>query len=365
MEKASDSIRLNAEDLDQIRATVDWQALFHGLRLQKAERRSKPDDWWAFSPFHDEKTPSFHMRPGGVWYDFSVGEGGGPIELVQRLEGGNCFEAGRFILENGWAALPAGASQAGRHSGERAPEPSASPENTPIRQDLRPLLVYHDALAERGLSEETCAELGNGYLGQGRSPLRGRIVFQVADARAPRKSDGALTRVILSHLGRAVSDGQQPKYLFYEGFHKSAELYGQDRLWLEPEAAAQIQATGAILLTEGPMDVAMAHEAGLLNAVASFGSALSDAQAAKLAAMAQQHGVERIVIAYDRDEAGAMGAAKAAERLSDLGLKPEIFDWGQPIGRTASGPAHIPDTIGDLADCTAAQLSWLRGKALL
>lgn len=43
------------------------------------------------------------MGPGGLWFDFSIGEGGGAIELIQKLEGGNCFEAGRFILENGWA----------------------------------------------------------------------------------------------------------------------------------------------------------------------------------------------------------------------------------------------------------------------
>lgn len=92
-----DIARLCAENLDEIRASVDWQALFAGLGLRKAEQKSKPSDWWAFSPFHDEKTPSFHMAAGGVWYDFSIGEGGGPIELVQRLEGGNCYEAGRSI----------------------------------------------------------------------------------------------------------------------------------------------------------------------------------------------------------------------------------------------------------------------------
>ena len=89
-----DTLRLTGAHLDEIRASVNWQALFAGLGLRKAEAKSKAHDWWAFSPFHEEKTPSFHMAPGGVWYDFSIGEGGGPIELVQRLEGGNCYEAG-------------------------------------------------------------------------------------------------------------------------------------------------------------------------------------------------------------------------------------------------------------------------------
>lgn len=375
METEPDTIRLEPENLDEIRASVDWQALFTGLGLKKAAQRSKPTDWWAFSPFHEEKTPSFHMRPGAVWYDFSLGEGGGPIELVQRLERCNCFEAGRLILKRGWAtaSITTGvtkavtASQTGRtrHKVRDALAPDDAPQNATIRQDLRPLCTWHETLDARGLSEETCAALGIGYLAQGRSPLKGRIVFQVADARVTKKSDGDKVRVVLSHLGRAVSDDQSPKYLFYEGFHKSAELYGQDRLWLEPDAAEQIGQTGAILLTEGPMDLAVAHEAGLRNVVASFGSALSETQAVTLRQLAGFHCVDTVVIAYDRDDAGCKGAAKAAALIAAQGLAPLIFDWEAPVGQTRTEPAHIPDTITDLAEFTPDQLAWLRQRRLL
>ena len=375
METDTDTIRLEPEHLDEIRASVDWQALFTGLGLKKVTQRSKPADWWAFSPFHDEKTPSFHMRPGGVWYDFSIGEGGGPIELVQRLERCNCFEAGRLILERGWAtasvtlgvtdAITGSQTRRTRHKVRDALIPDDAPQNAAIRQDLRPLCTWHEALEERGLSEETCATLGIGYLAQGRSPLKGRIVFQVADARVTKKSEGDKVRVILSHLGRAISNEQSPKYLFYEGFHKSAELYGQDRLWLDREAAEQIGQTSAILLTEGPMDLAKAHEAGLRNVVASFGSALSEAQAVTLRQLAGFHCVEDVIVAYDRDEAGCRGAAKAAALLEAQGLRPRVFDWDAPVGQTSAGPAHIPDTITDLAEFSTEQLAWLRTRRLL
>jgi hypothetical protein len=59
---APDTVRLTPEHLDEIRASVDWQAMFVGLGLRKAEGKSKPNDWWAFSPFHEEKTPGFHKR---------------------------------------------------------------------------------------------------------------------------------------------------------------------------------------------------------------------------------------------------------------------------------------------------------------
>ncbi len=373
--RATDTLRLSPENLDEIRASVDWQALFAGLGLRKAEGKSKPGDWWAFSPFHDEKTPSFHMAAGGVWYDFSIGEGGGPIELVQRLEGGNCYEAGRMILERGWAHASVDLGQpvtTARDSVRRgvtdavtAEPDDTEPANAPIRQDLLKMCEYHPAIEARGVSEETCDLLGIGYLPQGRSTLKGRIVFQVADARVTAKSDGQRTRVILSHLGRAVGDDAEPKYLFYQGFRKSDELYGQEMPWLHEDAVEQARATGAILLTEGPFDVAKAVEAGFCNVVGSFGAALSKAQAAKLVDLSRFLGTETIRIAFDRDKAGQDGAIRAAERLQAQGLKTEIFDWNAPMARGASGDVFIPDEVQDLADLSTKQLKWLRQRGWL
>ena len=358
----TETVRLTAAHLDQIRATLDWQALFDGLGLRKATRKSKANDWWAFSPFHEEKTPSFHMSKGGVWYDFSIGEGGGAIELVQRLKSCNCYEAGKFILENGWAHLAPVTTDNHQPS---QPSQNPSPENAPIRQDLIPLTSYHELLEQRGISEETCTLLGIGYLGQGRSPLKGRIVFQVADGRVTKKSDGKRTRVIISHLGRAVSGNQEPKYLFYEGFHKTAELYGQELLWLHEDAAEQIRATGAILLTEGTFDTAKAIEAGLRNVVACFGASLSETQARKLKALADHFGISKINILFDRDKAGKTGAEKAAALLKQFDLEGQVFDWEKPVAKTKTGEIRISSSINDLADMSTTQITWLRDRGLL
>ncbi len=366
--------RLRPEHLDELRATIDWQALFAGLGLRKAEGKSKPNDWWAYSPFHEEKTPSFHMGPGGIWFDFSIGEGGGAIELVQKLQGNNCFEAGRFILEQGWAQASIEPSQPvtkTRDTVRRSVTKSVTgcdkgktPFNEPIRQDLITMCDYHDVLKQRGISEETCEALGIGFLPQGRSPLKGRIVFQVADARASSEGEDA-QRVILSHLGRAVSDDTDPKYLFYPGFHKSAELYGQEILLLHEDAKEQVAQTRCIVLTEGPFDVAKAYEAGLRNVVGSFGAALSEQQAIKLKNMADTLGADTILIAFDRDQAGREGAAKAELRLSQLGIKTRIFDWETAVGHSRKGPVYLPEQIGDLAEFSTEQITWLRGRGLL
>lgn len=315
------------------------------------------------------------MSVGGVWYDFSIGEGGGPIELVQRLEGGNCYEAGRSILERGWAhaSIDLGQPVTSTRDKVRRGVTRAvtretdvqTPFNEPIRQDLLKMCEYHPAVQSRGISEETCELLGIGYLPQGRSPLKGRIVFQVADARPATKDDDARTRIILSHLGRAVSEDVDPKYLFYQGFHKSAELCGQEIAWLHDDAAEQAQTHGGLLLTESPFDVACAVEAGFRNVVGAFGAALSAPQTAKLAELAQHLGTDTIRIAFDRDDAGQSGAQKAAALIKQAGLKAQIFDWSASVGRSSKGDVFIPPEVQDLAEFSTEQLQWLRMRGWL
>ncbi len=360
--------------LNHIRANIDWQAMFDGLSLKKSVKKSKPNDWWAFSPFHKEKTPSFHMGAGGIWHDFSIGEGGGAIELVQKLRHCNCYEAGRFILDQGWVTSPLLNTPAkhckdiqNRVSESMAKENASTVLTNPsIRQDLIPMTSYHPYLEARGVSETTCQELGIGFLAQGRSPLRGRVVFQIRDARVKGKGKNKQCQpVILSHLGRSIEASQPPKYLFYEGFHKSAELYGQDIIWLDDEASQQIKNTGKIILTEGTLDLAKAYEAGLRNVVASFGAGLSEEQAIKLEAMTAHHNIDTIQIIYDRDEAGIAGANKAAELLKEYNLQVNIFDWEKPVTQSQDNTVRIPPTISDLADFNTEQIIWLRKKALL
>ena len=93
---------LDTGALETLRATADWRAICQALGLERDEKRSRPDDWWMRSPFSEDKTASFHIKPAdGVWYCFSTRQGGGVIELIQRLEGLNCFEAGEWMFRKG------------------------------------------------------------------------------------------------------------------------------------------------------------------------------------------------------------------------------------------------------------------------
>ena len=341
--------RLSPADLDYIRSHTDWQAVFHGLGLQRCPKRSKPDDWWALSPLRDEQVPSFHLHADGRWYDFGLGEGGGIIELIQRIHGGSCYQAARYLLDQGWCSEPP-CEAVKKKTQNRVKQATKEGLNPTIRQDLLPMCQYHPYLETRGISEDTANALGIGYLATGRSPLKGRIVFQVRDYRKGKT-------VILSHLGRAVDD-TEPKYLFYKDFQKAAELYGQDWLGRTEDSAEQIASHG-LILTEGTFDVAKAYEAGWRNIVASFGARLSDVQAERIAKIAQDNPV---TIAYDRDEAGKEGALRAQGMLLKRQLEARIFDWEQVLGRRGK---MIPPHLVDLAVFSTAQFQWLRQHRLL
>ena len=194
-----DEIRIGATTtVSEIRRNADWRRVFDALGLVRDERRSKVDDWWASSPFAEDRQASFHVTDKG-WYCFSSGQGGGALELVQALQGLDWYVAARWLLDTGLSRSDA---RGGRAEPAPLPEPAVPAEtaNRPIRQDLVPRLeTDHPELARRGISPSTSAYLGCGYLPEGgKSPLSGRIVFQVRGIQNGEP-------VILSHLGRALS----------------------------------------------------------------------------------------------------------------------------------------------------------------
>jgi hypothetical protein len=361
---------LDAEALTEVRRNTDWAALLAALGIAVDPRRSKADDIWAHSPFTEDRRASFHVTPKG-WYCFSIGEGGGALELVQRLRSTDCYGAARWLLENGLSRYAGEIPAAGLHHGGAAADGAAEkPVNRPIRQDLLPLLDSgHPELVRRGLSPETCAYLGCGYLpAGGRSPLCGRIVFQVRGVREGKP-------VILTHIGRALSEAQEEadgKWHHYKGFVKTQELYNSDHLLLDPQAVRQAQASGRILLVEGCFDAAKLIEAGILSAGATFGPHLDPEQLPRLKEIAAATGVGHFRVFYDRDKAGRAGQDKAIALINSVdNLTADGFDWEVTFPSPARGAVRIPDTLpdgaplSDPADLTVEQLRFLREQGAL
>lgn len=369
---------LVAENLTQIRQNTNWRQLFAALRISKDPKKSKDHDWWAKSPFRpDERTASFHMNARG-WYCHATGQGGGPIELVQRLHPGmHCFDAGRWLLEHGVSRIVADVREdllrlEEDEGSSKAAEPS---ENQPIRQDLRSQLsASHRLCASRGIPAEVYRELGAGYLDRpprksGRpDPLNHRIVFQIRGLKESEKGD--LQPVVLGHMGRATTEEQEDrdgKWWTYAGFRKSLELYNLDHVILNDQAIEQAKDTEHVLVVEGPFDVARLYAAGIRNVVATFGAYLSTAQLRRLDLIAEIAGANRFLFFYDRDRAGREGAARALEAVtsSGLDLEADVFDWDRVWPSPVRGDVGIPSSITDPAEFSIGQLQWLRHEGIL
>ena len=194
----------------------------------------------------------------------------------------------------------------------------------------RGVLVRH--LQEAGFSfEETVlANLGlKGDNGQMRDRFYERIMFPILDLQGRAIAFG----------GRVVGTGE-PKYLNTQDtpiFHKSANMYGIDR------AKALITSSGVALVVEGYTDVIALHEAGVANAVATLGTALTREHVRLLSRFAK-----KVVYLFDGDAAGLRAADRASEFI-DMSNTREAG-----TSRVELFAAVVPEG-GDPADFVGAQ----------
>ncbi len=322
-EGSKERVRQSAGILEVVGARVELQ-------------RKGVDSYFGPCPFHDERTPSFHVRPStDSYFCFGCGEKGDAFTFVQQTEGMSFPEAVETLAERFGVEL------------ERVEEDPQEAERRATEKRLLALLERTAAwyarylweageaaeareyLAGRGLSEETLRRFRVGYapaawdrvLGVARRAgfadaeiiaaglaqaargdtgrlydrFRGRIIFPLADERGRVRGFGA----------RAMADGEGPKYLNSAEspvFHKGRQLFALD---LARRAAAS---AGSVVLAEGYTDVLALHQAGVPNAAGLMGTALTEDHVALLARVAPV-----LVLALDADTAGQGAMLKAAE----------------------------------------------------
>ena len=365
------------DQLSAIRAQCDWRRLIDRLGVRADVKRCTDTEFWGYSPFTpNEQTASFHMKSPGIWYCWSSHAtapgrnkpGGGVIELVQAIHAtrGQIMklnEAAGWLVDQGYVSISDAPATPTASQADSPNEPSGEKKkNSPITTDLVPRLTElgtHPAFIERGISEETCRYLHCGFLNAKRGALAGRIVFQVGGM-----SDDGMERVILSHIGRAITPEQEEagKWRMYRGFNPSLELYNIDNLLLDTTAVRQAKETGQVLLVEGAFDVAKCIEAGIKNVVATFGAYLSEEQAEKLRDALARLGASTVQIFYDRNAAGQHATAEALALLRGQSIEATTFDWNQQFGRRN---IPISETIQDPSDFSVEQLKWLREQGLV
>jgi DNA primase len=317
--------------LDELKARVPLATVIgRRVRLIRNGRQYK-----ACCPFHNEKTPSFHVYDDH-YHCYGCGAHGDIISFEMAAAGLSFMEAVEALAAEAGLEVPK-PDPATREREQRAAGLSDVVEAAcaVFEQRLR-LPEGRDALAylhRRGLDDATIARFRLGYappgnalrahlrragmdvdddtlveaglLGRpddGRSPydvMRDRVVFPI------RNRKGA----VVSFGGRVLGDAK-PKYLNGPEsplFHKSRALYGLF------EARAAIRETGEIIVAEGYMDVIAVSAAGFAQVVAPLGTALTEAQIEML----WTHAAEP-VLCFDGDTAGQQAAMRALERALPL-----------------------------------------------
>jgi DNA primase len=358
--------------LDEIRARVPISEVV-GKRVSWDARKSNPakGDYWACCPFHEEKSPSFHVDDRkGFYHCFGCHAKGDHIAFLRERENMGFLEAVEELARAAGLEMPA-RDPAGAQRAEKSRDLAQWMEEAVrfYRAQLqgargRGALSY---LSGRGLSAETIARFDLGYATPDRRTLfehlraKGAPEAAIVEAGlAARPDDGGAPydrfrdRVMfpirdprgrcIAFGGRAMSKEARAKYLNSPEtplFDKSRTLYNHG-----PARAAAAKA-GALIVVEGYMDAIALAQAGLEHAVAPLGTALTEHHLKTLWRIADEP-----VIALDGDRAGQDAALRAA----DLALP--LLEAGKSLRFALMPPGKDPDDLvrGEGPDAMRAAL---------
>jgi len=319
------------ETIQHIRDRVDIVGLIgRFVSLKKAGASYK-----GLCPFHNEKTPSFNVRPDrGSFYCFGCQKGGNAITFLMEMENLTFPEAVRAL------GSEVGVEIAESKSGERglsermlaANDAAQSCYREALKAPGNPGSAY---LAERGIDADVIDRFGLGFvpdrwdgvvkaLRAKRIPeadgakagllserssggyydrLRGRVTFPIQDVRGR----------VIGFGGRAVASDQEPKYLNTPEspvFRKREAFYGF------PAALEAIRRAGRAVVVEGYFDLIALHRAGIAECVATCGTALTEEHARNL-----RRRTREVVLLFDGDEAGQRAIERSLELLLPQGLR--------------------------------------------
>ena len=312
--------------------------------------KKKGREFVGICPFHDDSKPSMTVSPAKqFYYCFSCGAGGNSIKFLMEFQRQSFSEVVLDLARR--YQLPV--------------ETVDGPQQEKLKQQLSRRDKLHRALAlasgwfraqlrtdagadalrylreTRGLSETTLDQFELGYAPDQWDGLLKHLqqveglapeLLEAAGLVVPRKGgngfyDRFRHRVIVpirDRQGRVIGfggrslDGSEPKYLNSpetEVFEKGKHLFGLDR------ASSAIRKDDRAVVVEGYFDVIALHAAGVTNAVASLGTALSSQQITQLCRCSDG---KRIVLNFDADGAGVRAANRAIGEVEQLALQGQL-----------------------------------------
>jgi len=325
---------LSTAFLDELRArTVLSSVLAPSVKLLRAGR-----EWKACCPFHNEKTPSFTVNDDkGFYHCFGCGAHGDAIRFLTDHRGMPFMDAVKELAAKAGMDVPAPDPRAKEQAERASTLTDVMAEVAKWYSEQLNGLAGADAreyLKRRGIDAAVVQQFGLGFAPESRTALkralgklgedrlietgmlikpegggetydrfRGRLMFPIRDARGR----------VIAFGGRILGQGE-PKYLNSPDtplFDKGRTLYNID------QAGPASRATKRLLVVEGYMDVIALYRAGIGEAVAPNGTALTEQQLERAWRLDPAP-----ILCFDGDSAGQKAALRAATRALPL-LGPE------------------------------------------
>ncbi len=303
------------------------------VELKRAGRNFR-----GLSPFSSEKTPSFMVSPEKqIWHDFSSGKGGNMFSFVMEMEGVD-FKGALELL-----ARQAGVDLSQYRTGfdaERGKEKERLYEATELATKFYQIHfsktpeAYEYILKKRGYTKQTALDFRIGYSPSGDADLSKFLIkkgfseheIQRAGLASKRYRDlrdmfrGRIMIPLQDQQGRVIGftarllrdEPNAPKYINTPQtplYDKSRHVFG---LHLAKEA---IRKSNYAVVVEGNMDVIASHQAGVLQTVATAGTAMTEQHLKILGRFTHD-----VRLAFDQDSAGL----QATERAIPLAAKADI-----------------------------------------
>lgn len=318
MEEAKEEIkaRLSVEDV-----------VGQYIELKRAGRTLK-----GRSPWGVDKTPSFMVSPEkGIWHDFSANKGGDIFTFIMEVEGVPFREAMEKLAAQAGVELKKYSAGDKKIAQVKARAREALELSTKYYQICltknKPVCEY--VFYKRNLNRKTVVEFRIGYSPQQGEALKNFLTKKGYNQRE-LEAAGLLNRfggdmfrgrmmvpfidtngAVIGYTARILDQGE-PKYLNTPDtllFNKSRYIFG---LYQAKEA---IRREGFVVIVEGNMDVISSHQAGVKQAVATSGTAMTEQHLKILSRLTSD-----IRLAYDGDEAGVKATERAINLAGGLGV---------------------------------------------
>jgi DNA primase len=288
--------KIKARDIEEVKTRVNIaDVIGEYVSLRPASAGSLK----GLCPFHDEKSPSFNVRPAqGFYHCFGCGEGGDVYKFIQQLDQLSFTEAVEKLASRIGFELSYEEGGASPELGQKSRVLEANNAAALFYQEqlmTDAAIPGREFLKGRGFDKAAADQFGIGFAPKGWNGLfdyltkKGFTIDELVTAGLVTKSDrgaydkfrGRLIWPIRDTTGQVIGfgarklfdDDQGPKYLNTSDtlvYHKSQVLYGIDL------AKRDISKQQRVVVVEGYTDVMACHLAGVTTAVATCGTAFGD-----------------------------------------------------------------------------------------